>query len=52
MKRLEIAELESIKGGGCMKWIRRYRRAVNRGDNEEVLDALMDAFDACIDAQY
>lgn len=53
MKNLQSKQLEEIRGGGCMKWIRRYNRAVSNGmDNEEYMRSLMWGFEACIEAKY
>jgi hypothetical protein len=53
MKKMTLKRIENISGGGCMKWIRRYNRAVRNGiDDEQYLRSLIWAFEECIDAQY
>lgn len=52
MKKLNVVKLEQIKGGGCMKWIRRYERYRDNGAGKAVLTALLDAFDECIQDKY
>lgn len=51
MKKLSTNKLERISGGGCYKWIRRARREANRaeGGNPEIFQALIDAFETCME---
>jgi|GEM_PF-3109857 len=52
MKKIETNQLENFTGG-CMRWMRRYDRAIKNGiDDEEYLDSLRWGFRACIDQKY
>jgi len=57
MKKLNGSELQTIKGGvGCQKYIRRYIRATRTSmsgeQKEDLLDALLEAYEDCISLKY
>lgn len=60
MKKLNVSQLETLKGGtalfGCNKYVRRYLRVADRKMateyKEDLLDALLEAYDECIKEKY
>ncbi|MCA4899130.1 MAG: hypothetical protein ACK514_18400 [Bacteroidota bacterium] len=52
MKKLEKKKVESTKGGGCGKWVRRYNRAFRNGADQDTLDDIRNALDDCIYEKY